>query len=123
MPSEKSFAAQIAASKKACDLAQKRYESGCSGYNELLDTQRTLNAAQLLYLASRKNRLGASVDLFKAPGGGWQTAPDNTGQHRNLGGSCQAETAVPPAPTFLLLPLPAKQRSFDEAVQSITPST
>jgi multidrug efflux system outer membrane protein len=38
----------------------------------MLDTQRTLNTAQLLYLASRKNRLGASVDLFKALGGGWQ---------------------------------------------------
>ncbi|MCC7312894.1 MAG: TolC family protein, partial [Sulfuritalea sp.] len=76
---EAAFAAQVAASKKAYDLAQKRYESGYSGYSDLLDTQRTFNAAQLLYLASRKNRLGASVDLFKALGGGWQTTPDNAG--------------------------------------------
>ena len=62
--------AQVDASKRAFNLAQKRYDSGYSGYSDLLDTQRTLNTAQLLYLASRKNRLGASVDLFKALGGG-----------------------------------------------------
>ena len=76
---EAAFAAQVEASKKAYDLAQKRYESGYSGYNDLLDTQRTLNTSQLLYLASRKNRLGAAVDLFKALGGGWQTTPDSAG--------------------------------------------
>ena len=69
---EAAFAAQVDASKRAFNLAQKRYDSGYSGYSDLLDTQRTLNTAQLLYLASRKNRLGASVDLFKALGGGWQ---------------------------------------------------
>ena len=42
---EAAFAAQVAASKKAYDLAQKRYESGYSGYSDLLDTQRTFNAA------------------------------------------------------------------------------
>ena len=69
---EAAFSAQVDASKRAFNLAQKRYDSGYSGYSDLLDTQRTLNTAQLLYLASRKNRLGASVDLFKALGGGWQ---------------------------------------------------
>lgn len=49
-----------------------RYEAGYSGYFDLLDSQRTLNSAQLLYLATRKNRLAAAVDLFKALGGGWQ---------------------------------------------------
>ena len=71
---ESAFSAQVEASQKAFALAQKRYESGYSGYNDLLDTQRTLNTAQLLYLSSRKNRLGASVDLFKALGGGWQAS-------------------------------------------------
>jgi multidrug efflux system outer membrane protein len=69
---EAAFTAQVDASKRAFNLAQKRYESGYSGYSDMLDTQRTLNTAQLLYLTSRKNRLGASVDLFKALGGGWQ---------------------------------------------------
>jgi multidrug efflux system outer membrane protein len=76
---EAAFAAQVDASKRAFNLAQKRYDSGYSGYSDLLDTQRTLNTAQLLYLASRKNRLGASVDLFKALGGGWQDPASNNG--------------------------------------------
>jgi multidrug efflux system outer membrane protein len=77
---EAAFAAQMAASKRALDLAQKRYASGYSGFIDVLETQRSLNAAQLLYLSSRQNRLGAAVDLFKALGGGWQTT---------------AETAIP----------------------------
>ena len=68
---EAAYSAQVGASQKALDLAQKRYEAGYSGYMDLLDAQRTLNSAQLQYLASRKSRLGAAVDLFKAMGGGW----------------------------------------------------
>ncbi|MBT9519903.1 MAG: TolC family protein, partial [Dechloromonas sp.] len=68
---EAAYSAQVGSSQKALDLAQKRYESGYSGYMDLLDAQRTLNGAQLQYLASRKSRLGAAVDLFKALGGGW----------------------------------------------------
>lgn len=68
---ETAFSAQVTASKRALDLAQARYESGYSGYSDLLDTQRTLNTAQLLFLASRQYRLAAAVDLFKALGGGW----------------------------------------------------
>ena len=68
---EAAYSAQVGASQRALDLAQKRYESGYSGYMDLLDAQRTLNSAQLQYLSSRKSRLGAAVDLFKALGGGW----------------------------------------------------
>jgi multidrug efflux system outer membrane protein len=68
---EAAWSAQVGASQRALNLAQKRYEAGYSGYMDLLDAQRTLNAAQLQYLASRKSRLGAAVDLFKALGGGW----------------------------------------------------
>ncbi|MDP2828591.1 MAG: TolC family protein [Sulfuricellaceae bacterium] len=67
---------QIAASKRALDLALTRYESGYSSYMDLLDTQRTLNTAQLLFLASHQYRLAAAVDLFKALGGDWQNVPD-----------------------------------------------
>ncbi|PKO48863.1 MAG: RND transporter [Betaproteobacteria bacterium HGW-Betaproteobacteria-4] len=68
---EAAWSAQVGASQRALDLAQKRYASGYSGYMDVLDAQRTLNNAQLLHLASRKSRLGAAVDLFKALGGGW----------------------------------------------------
>jgi multidrug efflux system outer membrane protein len=42
------------------------------GFLEVLDAQRTTNIAQLTYLNSRKNRLNAAVDLFRALGGGWR---------------------------------------------------
>jgi len=76
---EAAFAAQVAASRRALDLAQTRYASGYAAYLDVLDSQRTLNAAQLLYLASRKNRLSAAVDLFKALGGGWQAPLESAG--------------------------------------------
>ena len=64
--------AQVAAARRALQLSQARYEAGYAGFLEVLDAQRTTNLAQLTYLNSRKNRLGAAVDLFKALGGGWR---------------------------------------------------
>lgn len=65
--------AQVKAAQRAQELAQTRYEAGYSGFMDVLDAQRTSNSAQLQYLSSRRNRLAAAVDLFKALGGGWQT--------------------------------------------------
>lgn len=64
--------AQLEAARRALKLSQARYEAGYAGFLEVLDAQRTTNIAQLTYLNSRKNRLGAAVDLFKALGGGWR---------------------------------------------------
>ena len=64
--------AQLEAARRSLKLSQARYEAGYSGFLEVLDAQRTTNIAQLTYLNSRKNRLGATVDLFKALGGGWR---------------------------------------------------
>lgn len=69
---EIALATQVDAAQQALTLAQARYEAGYTSFLEVLDSQRSLNNAQLLYLAGRKNRLSASVDLFKALGGGWQ---------------------------------------------------
>ncbi|MBS1161610.1 MAG: efflux transporter outer rane subunit [Proteobacteria bacterium] len=66
--------AQVTATRRALELSQTRYEAGYAGFSDVLDAQRTSNNAQLQYLTSRKNRLGAAVDLFKALGGGWQAS-------------------------------------------------
>jgi multidrug efflux system outer membrane protein len=58
--------------QKALKLSQQRYDAGYSSYLEVLDAQRTSNEAQLDMIATRQARLAASVDLFKAIGGGWQ---------------------------------------------------
>jgi len=70
---ESANAAQLDAARRALELSQARYEAGYAGFMEVLDSQRTTNLAQLEFLNSRKNRLGAAVDLFKALGGGWQS--------------------------------------------------
>lgn len=65
--------AQLKAARRAQQLAQARYEAGYAGYLEVLDAQRSANAAELAHLNTRRNRLAASVDLFKALGGGWRS--------------------------------------------------
>lgn len=69
---EQAEAEQVAAAKKALDLAKIRYDAGYSSYLEVLDAERTVNDALLSYIATRQSRLTAAVDLFKALGGGWE---------------------------------------------------
>ncbi|MFZ2854105.1 MAG: TolC family protein, partial [Rhodocyclaceae bacterium] len=69
---ERAQNARVAATKKALQIAQLRYESGYSAYLEVLDAQRSANDALLAYIETRQSRLGAAVDLFKSLGGGWQ---------------------------------------------------
>ena len=64
--------AQLDSARRSLKLSQARYEAGYVGFLEVLDAQRTTNIAELTYLNSRKNRLNAAVDLFKALGGGWR---------------------------------------------------
>lgn len=53
-------------------IAQSRYEAGAEDLLTVLETQRTLYAAQDLNVQLRQARLGASIALYKALGGGWQ---------------------------------------------------
>jgi multidrug efflux system outer membrane protein len=73
---------RVESARKALDLSQRRYAAGYSGYLEVLDAQRTINDAQIAMIATRQARLAASVDLFKALGGGWEDpmkTPKNKG--------------------------------------------
>lgn len=58
--------------KKAVVISENRYKSGYSAYIDVLDSQRVYNDAAIAYIQSRQARLIASVDMFKALGGGWQ---------------------------------------------------
>ncbi|MPS48915.1 efflux transporter outer membrane subunit [Methylobacillus sp.] len=60
--------------KKALEVSENRYKSGYSAYLDVLDSQRVYNDAVLAFIQSRQARLTATVDLFKALGGGWKTA-------------------------------------------------
>lgn len=69
---EAALQASEASSKKALQISENRYKSGYSAYLEVLDSQRIHNDAALAVIRSRQNRLVATVDLFKALGGGWE---------------------------------------------------
>jgi multidrug efflux system outer membrane protein len=52
-----------------------RYRSGVSSYFEVLDAQRRLFAAQLALVQVQRQYLVSTVDLYRALGGGWESAP------------------------------------------------
>lgn len=63
---------ELRQAQSAFEIAQSRYEAGAEGLLTVLETQRTLYAAQDLNVQLRRERLQASVALYKALGGGWQ---------------------------------------------------
>ena len=64
------------AAKKALELSENRYQSGYSSDIDVLDAQRAYNDSGLAFVQSRQARLIASVDLFKALGGGWSVSEE-----------------------------------------------
>lgn len=63
---------RLATARATLQLARERYQAGYSPYLEVLDAQRTAADASIAAVRGREQRLGYSVDLFKALGGGWQ---------------------------------------------------
>ncbi|MFW9080030.1 efflux transporter outer membrane subunit [Pseudomonas sp. P2757] len=57
----------------AFNIAQSRYQAGAEDLLTVLETQRTLYAAQDLNVQLRLSRVQASIALYKALGGGWPT--------------------------------------------------
>ena len=62
---------QVRATNEALRLANLRYDNGYSSNLEQLDAQRSAYQTQLSLISIRLARLNASVDLYKALGGGW----------------------------------------------------
>jgi multidrug efflux system outer membrane protein len=63
---------RVAAAAEALRLAQRRYDSGYTGFLEVLIQQRTLYEAQIGAVQNRQALMFATVDLMRALGGGWQ---------------------------------------------------
>lgn len=68
------------AAKKALQVSENRYKSGYSAYLDVLDAQRVYNDTALAFIQSRQARLTATVELFKALGGGWKPETQNSAQ-------------------------------------------
>ena len=62
----------VESDREAVRLATLRYESGFSAYFEVLDAQEQLFTAETAAAQTRRDRLVALVDLYRALGGNWQ---------------------------------------------------
>jgi multidrug efflux system outer membrane protein len=60
-----------AASDKAADLAEKRFEGGLIDFLEVLDAQRTALSAELTLSQSRTDTATALIAVYRARGAGW----------------------------------------------------
>ncbi len=72
---EKQSAAQqraLVSARQAADLSGKRYRAGLVSYLEVVVSERTALATELLATLVYEQSLQASVSLIKALGGGWQ---------------------------------------------------
>ena len=62
----------LTAARQAADLSGKRYRAGMVSYLEVVVSERTALATELLATQVLEQRFQASVSLIKALGGGWQ---------------------------------------------------
>lgn len=67
--------ARRATAAETLRIAHNRYRNGYASYLEELDAQRTLYSADVGRLQLRTRMLVASVDLYRAMGGGWMARP------------------------------------------------
>lgn len=65
---------RVASAAENVKLSTLRFRAGVSSYLEVLDAQRQLLAAQLDLEASRRDELSATIELYRALGGGWSDA-------------------------------------------------
>ncbi len=63
---------ELIQAQTAFNIAQSRYQAGAEDLLTVLETQRTLYAAQDLNVQLRLSRVQASIALYKALGGGWR---------------------------------------------------
>ena len=64
-------AEELQQAQSAFRIAESRYQAGAEDLLTVLETQRTLYAAQDMNVQLRLSRLQASIALYKALGGGW----------------------------------------------------
>ena len=61
----------VASARETARLVEMQYRSGLTPYYQLMDSQRTLLAAELAAAQIQNLRLNSTVALVKAIGGGW----------------------------------------------------
>jgi NodT family efflux transporter outer membrane factor (OMF) lipoprotein len=80
----------VAQNQRALSLATDRYQQGVSDFLEVLDAQTRLLANQQQLAIATTNVSDNLVALYKALGGGWETAYPDTAQVTDTGGTSGA---------------------------------
>ncbi len=70
----------VAQAQKSYSLSRELYNSGAVDFETLLNAQQAMLSTEDTYAAVRLERLEASVDLYAALGGGWQSDEPVTAQ-------------------------------------------
>lgn len=70
---ETAYTTAVTQARKAFDISTARYKAGSIDFLTVLNSQVTLLQAQQNLSLARNGRLNASVQLFRALGGGWQS--------------------------------------------------
>jgi outer membrane protein, multidrug efflux system len=63
---------EVSALNESAAIANKRYRGGLASYYEVLEAQQLLFPAEIALSQTRRDRLLAVVQLYKALGGGWR---------------------------------------------------
>ena len=72
---ERDIAQSAEAAATALQYAQSQYRAGLIDFQTLLDAQRTRLSSQDSEAQARAARANATIQLYKALGGGWEAAP------------------------------------------------
>lgn len=78
--------AQVADLQRSVELANTRYDGGRATYFEVLEAQQQLFPAQEALARNQQDELVASVNLYKALGGGWRLTPAEWAQPTKVAG-------------------------------------
>jgi multidrug efflux system outer membrane protein len=75
------YADEVSSLETAVKLSTERYVAGKASYYEVLEAQQQLFPAQLNLARTQLAQLEATVNLYKALGGGWHDDPNRTSGH------------------------------------------
>jgi len=74
----------VESARNAALLARHEYSAGIVDFQSVLDTQRTVLAVEESLNTAQSNSVIATIQLYKALGGGWSAAQDHVAEKQNL---------------------------------------
>jgi multidrug efflux system outer membrane protein len=73
---------EVRAQRERLRLAQLRFRNGVASYLDVVQAEESLYAAELLLAQTISAQFGATIDLYRALGGGWSVPPQDKAAKR-----------------------------------------